>query len=67
MDKPGGGRFFDAVTGCLLPFAVVGVSPILGVSEGSPLAERRRRDSMMERCCSLTDILRCSCSRMVGS
>jgi hypothetical protein len=33
----------------------------------SPLADFNSLDSMIDRCCSRTDRLRCICSRMVGS
>lgn len=64
MDSPGGGRF-------LLDFGAA--EPKRFDSEGltesgpSPLADFCRRDSIMERCWSLTEILLCSCSLMLGS
>lgn len=64
IDKPGGGRFFEV--GGPLPKGL-GLSTALDVSGWSPFADFKRRDSMIERCWSRTDMLLCNCSLIVGS
>lgn len=66
MDKPaGGGRFLEVEGARAKGF---GFSIPRADSGGpSPLADLRSLDSMIDRCWSLTEILLCSCSLIVGS
>ena len=62
IERPGGGRRFEPVFGM----------PIKPESNGAPsgpssLADFCSRASIIDRCCSRTDILRWSCSLITGS
>ena len=63
MDRPAGGLRFDAVLGIPIKFDSEGLTP----SGPSSLADLCMRCSMIDRCWSRTERLRCSCSRMTGS
>ena len=63
IESPGGGRFLVLGGGA---FPELSESD-LEISAASPLADFKSRCSMMFRCCSRTDKLLCSCSRIVGS
>ena len=66
MERPGGGLFFDVI-GVFKPEPKGLSSDVLSPALSVGLADFCRRDSMMCRCCSRTEMLRCSCSRMLGS
>lgn len=65
MDSPGGG--LRRVEGVLDPPAAEWSPGLLDGSASLGRAERCRRDSMICRCWSRTEMLRCNCSRIVGS
>jgi hypothetical protein len=66
MDKPAGGGLFLEIEGARAKG--FGFSIPLADSGGpSPLADLSSLDSMIDRCWSLTEILLCNCSLMVGS
>jgi hypothetical protein len=68
IERPGGGLFLDDVPGVFSPPSEL-PSPVLAPpSTLSPgFAVFWSRDSMMDLWWSRTDMLRCSCSLMVGS
>lgn len=66
IDKPAGGGLFLPFGGPLAKG--LGFSMALADSGAlSPFADFSNRDSMIDRCWSRTEMLLCSCSRIVGS
>lgn len=67
MDSPGGGPFLRDVVGVFMLLAKVFMSPVREPSSSWGPFPCFCRASMICLCLSRTSILRCSCSRMVGS
>ena len=65
MERPGGGRFLE-VMGVLRP-EPKGLSSEVRSPPSEGLAVFCSRDSIMCRCWSRTEMLRCNCSRILGS